>query len=192
MTIHFTLNCELNVNNFELTGLEEIHNSHHRADVHQHSDDNSLESLKGDAALKFDADLSFDMQPEEMKACYSMIEALGGKFAEVAKKSKDLGEHVVTKINQQTSEKQPKVDDENADLVDVNIRIKDALRRAERNIEENESDDASFKIDLTDLRTASRLLKEASEMSKEYDLCYKYDQRIAQLRTRLAALNDKC
>ena len=197
MTITFKMNAELTINDLELGELECVHNHEHKDNNKNFdhycvdSNDNSLGSLKGSAALKFDCDLSFDMSPEEMKSCYSMIESLGGKFAETARKTKDLGERVVTKINQSTSEQQPK-DDSDVDLIDINIRIKDALKRAERNIEDNESDDERFVIDISDLRTASRLLKDASELTKEYDFGFKYDEKITELKKRLSALNDKC
>ncbi|MBP5595838.1 MAG: hypothetical protein J6Y02_10695 [Pseudobutyrivibrio sp.] len=201
MKLTFKINAELTINDLELGELECVHNHEHKDNNKNFdhycvdSDDNSLGSLKGSAALKFDCDLSFDMSPEEMKSCYNMIESIGGKFAETARKTKDLGERVIAKINQtsqQPKEPSKESNDEQVDLVDVSIRIKDALRRAERNIEENESDSDNFKIDLTDLRTASRLIKEASELAKEHDLCFKYEQRIEALRKRLASLNEKC
>jgi len=84
MKITVTLNAGIELNNVELKGLHESEiqknwdwSGNSKQDHGRRRENNlALESLSGGARANFDLNINFDVQPEELKSCYSCIEQL--------------------------------------------------------------------------------------------------------------------
>ena len=107
MTVRFSLNLELNINDLSIEGIKSDHQHLCDKDRREHHDSDSVDKITGSAALTGGMDLSFDMSEEELKSCYSMIENLGRTFASKGQKVVEAAEKFTEKVNNCCKDEQP-------------------------------------------------------------------------------------
>lgn len=105
MKITVTLNAGLSIDSLDMKGFETSECSKHSDNTktfdhsHQRENKTSIESLSGSAKANVDLQINFDLQPEELKSCYSCIKELVKTVADSHHQAAEAVEKTAEAIN---------------------------------------------------------------------------------------------